>query len=70
MQSRLGLIRAVLSAINQAGLPVYGLASSHSSLTITTDYLRLDEAVEAACQVVALPDNHAPFRPEFRVKQL
>ncbi len=70
IQSRLDLIRVVVSALIQAGLPVYGLASSLSSLTITTDYLRLDAAVEAACQVVDLPDNHAPFRPEFRVKQL
>jgi hypothetical protein len=70
IQSRLDLIRDLMSAIGRAGLPVYGLASSLSSLTIFTDYLCLDEAVQAACQVVELPDNHAPFRPEFRVKQL
>ncbi len=70
IQSRLDLIREVSSALGRAGLPVYGMASSLSSLTIATDYHRLDEAVYAVCQVVELPDNHAPFRPEFRVKQL
>ena len=60
----------ILSALGQAGLPVYGITSSLSSLTITTDYRRLDDAVSTVCQVVTLPDNHAPFRPEFRVKQL
>jgi hypothetical protein len=70
LQSRLELIGRLLSALNSIGLPVYGMATSLSSLTITTDYRRLDEAVSAVCQVVTLPDNHAPFRPEFRIKQL
>jgi hypothetical protein len=69
-RSRLELIGQILSALGRIGLPIYGLASSPSSLTITTDYHRLDEAVSAICRLVTLPDNHAPFRPEFRVKQL
>jgi hypothetical protein len=69
-QSRSELMGCILSVLTQAGLPVYGIASSLSSLTFTTDYQRLDDAVAAVCQVVTLPDNHAPFRPEFRVKQL
>jgi hypothetical protein len=69
-QSRSELMGLLFSALGHAGLPVYGIASSLSSLTITTDYHRLDDAVSTVCQVVALPDNHAPFRPEFRVKQL
>jgi hypothetical protein len=69
-QSRSELVGRLMSALCHAGLPVYGIASSLSSLTITTDFHRLDDAVSAACQVVTLPDNHAPFRPEFRIKQL
>jgi hypothetical protein len=69
-QSRSELMGYLFSALSQAGLPVYGIASSLSSLTITTDYHRLDDAVSTVCQIVSLPDNHAPFRPEFRVKQL
>ncbi len=69
-QSRSELMGRIFSALGHAGLPVYGITSSLSSLTITTDYRRLDDAVSTVCQVVTLPDNHAPFRPEFRVKQL
>lgn len=68
-QARLPLIGKVLSAMSEDGLPVYGMASSHSALTLTTDYRRLDDAVSAVCRIVSLPENHAPFRPEFRVKQ-
>ena len=69
-QARLLLIGKILSALGQDRLPVYGMASSHSALTLTTDYRRLDDAVSAVCRIVSLPDNHAPFLPEFRVKQL
>ncbi len=69
-QARMLLIGKILSAMGKNGLPVYGMASSHSALTLTTDYRRLDDAVSAVCRVVSLPENHAPFRPEFRVKQL
>ncbi|MGB5156695.1 hypothetical protein [Desulfobacterium sp. N47] len=66
---RLFLIENILSAMGKDGLPVYGIASSNSALTITTDYHRLDDAVSAVCRIVSLPENHAPFRPEFRIKQ-
>jgi len=69
-QARMLLIGKILSALGRDGLPVYGMASSHSALTLTTDYRRLDDAVSAVCRIVSLPENHAPFRPEFRVKQL
>ncbi len=69
-QARLLLIGRILAALGRDGLPVYGMASSHSALTLTTDYRRIDDAVAAVCRVVSLPENHAPFHPEFRVKQL
>ena len=68
--SQPALIGGLLAVLGAAGLPVYGLASSLSALTVTTDYRLLDQAVAAVCRLVDLPDNHAPFRPEFRVKQL
>jgi hypothetical protein len=70
IQSRRDLLHSLLSALGQAGLPVYNFSSSLSSLTITTDFHRLDEAVAAVSRVIDLPENHAPFRPEFKVKQL
>jgi len=68
-QARLLLIGKILSALGEDKLPVYGMASSHSALTLTTDYRRLDDAVSAVCRIVSLPENHAPFRPDFRIKQ-
>ncbi len=69
-QSRLELVGRTLAAMREAGAPVYGMASSFSAITVTTDYLRMDDIVAAILRVVELPENHAPFRPEFRVKQL
>jgi len=69
-KGRLELIGQLLSILGKGKLPIYEVASSFSSLIIATDYERLDEAVEMVCQVVTLPENHAPFRPEFRVRQL
>ncbi len=67
---RLKLIGRILTAMHTAGLPVYGVASSFSTLSLTTCYLQLDKAVSAVCSVIDLPENHAPFHPEFRVQQL
>jgi hypothetical protein len=69
-QARMELIGDILSVLGGEKLPIYDIASSFSSLIITTDYDRLDDAVQAVSQIISLPENHAPFRPEFRVKQL
>ena len=50
-------------------LPIYGLASSISSLTFITDYSQLDNAVSIFLEYMDLPPNHAPFRPEIHVIQ-
>jgi hypothetical protein len=69
-QGRLELFGRLLSALGNSGISVYGIVSSFSSLTIILDYPRLDEAVSVVCAIIQLPENHAPLRPEFRVKQL
>lgn len=70
VQSRVELLSGILEAWGGAGLPLYHVASSTSSLTITTDFQLLDDAVSVVSGLVSLPENHAPFRPEFRVKQI
>ncbi|MEW6187581.1 MAG: hypothetical protein AB1585_17770 [Thermodesulfobacteriota bacterium] len=70
VQARIELLSALFAAWGGAGLPLYHIASSTSSLTITTDFQLLDDAVSVVSRVVSLPENHAPFRPEFRVKQI
>jgi hypothetical protein len=69
-RSRLDLFRCMASGFQSRRLPIYAVASSFAALTFTTDYGRLDEAVTAVTERVTLPDNHAPFRPEFKIRQI
>jgi hypothetical protein len=69
-RARLDLLTCMLSGFARRSLPVYAIASSFATLTFTTDYGRLDEAVDCLLERAILPDNHAPFRPEFKVRQV
>lgn len=55
--------------LDKQSLPLYGMASSISSLTFITDYSQLDKAVSILLEYMDLPPNHAPFRPEIQVIQ-
>jgi hypothetical protein len=68
-QSKLRLLGLCLYILGKVRLPLYGMASSISSLTFITDYLQLDSAVSALLKYLDLPPNHAPFRPEIHVIQ-
>lgn len=67
--SNLKLLGLSLYLLGKQRIPLYGMASSISSLTFITDYLRLDEAVATLLKFVDLPPNHSPFRPEIQVIQ-
>ena len=67
--SNLKLLGLSFYVFGKQGLPLYGMASSISSLTYITDYSRLDEAVSTLLEYIDLPPNHAPFRPEIQVIQ-
>lgn len=67
-QSSLNVLGFSLSVFGKAGLPVYGMASSLSTLTFVTTYDGLDRAGEYIQKYLSLPEQHAPFRPEFRIK--
>jgi len=69
-QARLALLQAVLYAFGQAGLPVHAAASSLSTLSVATDWNRLDEALAAIGTVTELPYNHAPLNPTVRVRPI
>ena len=68
-RSNLKLMGLSFYLLGKQQLPLYGMASSISSLTFITDYLQLDEAVSILLEYVDLPPNHAPFRPEIHVIQ-
>ena len=67
--SNLKLLGLSFYLFGESRLPVYGMASSISSLTWITDYQQLDDAVARLLEYVDLPPNHAPFRPEIQVIQ-
>ncbi|MDP4857030.1 MAG: hypothetical protein NWR42_06435 [Desulfobacterales bacterium] len=67
--SKLKLLGLSLYHLGKHHLPVYGMASSISSLTFITDYSQLDKAVSILLEYMDLPPNHAPFRPEVHVIQ-
>lgn len=69
-QSRLVLLESILGAFARAGLPVHGVASSLSALTVATDYLKLDTATRILLEMAVLPSNPIPARPQWRVKQI
>jgi hypothetical protein len=64
------LLGRVVETLAQAGIAIHSLCTSISALAINIDYLLLDRAVEALEKIVELPDNHAPFRPEFCIRQI
>jgi aspartokinase len=69
-QSNFKLLGLVLTELGRNGLPIYAIGTSISALTFSTKYSLLNEAINKLGQVLNLPPDHAPFRPEFRVKQI
>lgn len=67
--SNLKLLGLSFYLFHKQHLPLYGMASSISSLTFITDYSQLDNAVSVLLDYMDLPPNHAPFRPEIHVIQ-
>ena len=67
--SNLKLMGLAFYLLDRAHLPMYGMASSISSLIFITDYSQLDKAVSIFLEYMDLPPNHSPFRPEIHVIQ-
>jgi len=67
--SNLKLLGLSFYLLGKQRIPLYGMASSISTLTFITDYLRLDEALTTLLEYMDLPPNHSPFRTEIQVIQ-
>lgn len=65
----LALLGRVVEGVARSGIAIHSLCTSISALVLNIDYVLLDRAVKALEDIVVLPDNHAPFRPEFCVRQ-
>ena len=68
-QFSLKMLGLVLSIFGKIPLPLYGSASSLSSLTFITDYAQLDRAVEAIREHLDVPSDQIYLKPETRVVQ-
>ncbi len=64
------LLGRVVEILGKSGLVIHSLCTSISALAINIDYPLLDLAVEVLERITELPDNHAPFRSEFCVRQI
>ncbi len=60
----------IITIMGQNNYPIYSLSTSISALALNTDFNQLDDIVIALQQDFELPENHAPFRPEFQLKEL
>lgn len=69
-KSSLTLLGHLVTTLITADCPVYGIASSISALTLTTDYNLVDHALKALESILDLPPHHMPYRQEFQVKQV
>ncbi len=68
-QFSLKMFGLVLSIFGRILLPLYGSASSLSSLTFITDYAQLNRAVEAIREYLDVPSDQIYLGPETRVIQ-
>lgn len=57
------ILGRALHAFGKAGIPLYGLASSISSLTFITDYDLLDQGAAVLEEFLALPPGQVPMKP-------
>ena len=64
------LLGQIIHTFGKFDIPVYSMSSSISAIALNTDFLSLAMAAEKLQEVTCLPENHAPFRQEFCLKEL
>lgn len=69
-RSNLSLMSRIIGVFASHSLPIYGICTSVSALSINTRYTDVEQAVKRLQEVVELPANHSPLRHQFQVQQL
>jgi len=64
------LLGRIVQTFGKFSFPIYSMSSSISALALNTDYPSLDKVAETLQGIISLPENHAPFRQEFCLKEL
>lgn len=63
------LLGRVIATLAAAGIVVHSFCTSISALAVNIDHRLLVKAVEVLEDLLQLPENHAPFHPEFCIRQ-
>ena len=63
--SALKMLGLIMVSWGKQSIPIHGIATSLSAISLTTDYHVVDKAVEVIQGLFQLPDNHAPLKPEL-----
>lgn len=66
--SSLKILSLLLYALGNARIPIFGITSSISTLTIITDYDKLEKAVTSLSNYFDLPAGHSPFKSDVSLK--
>jgi hypothetical protein len=69
-RNSLAFLGKIIQSFSSHSLPLYGLCTSVSALSVNTDYSLLEHTLHVLRDVIELPDNHAPFKQEFIVRQI
>ena len=64
------LLGLVINFFGKYRFPIHSLSTSISAIALNTDYFLLDKIAKELQAILALPENHAPFRQGFRVTQI
>jgi hypothetical protein len=64
------ILGKTLAIFGKYRYPVHSLSTSISALAVNTDFSLLDEIAENLQESFELPENHAPFRPQFLLKEM
>ncbi len=69
-KNKFKLLGLIFDFFGHNRFPIHSLSTSISAIAINTDFHLLDNIAEKLQNIIELPDNHAPFRQEFRVTQM
>ncbi len=64
------LLGRIIQTFGKFNFPIYSMSSSISAIALNTDFLSLDKVAHTLQGITSLPENHAPFRQEFCLKEL
>ena len=66
---KMKILGLVLSILGKSALPLHGLASSLSSLTIILNYHDLEKAIECLREKIEIDPDRIERRPKIRIRQ-